>query len=87
MKTEDKLQEWAAVVQQERIPQPVVAARVITRLRHISRYPANDFRPFAWVAGVGIAIAVPLAFAALLVWQLWNDPLVVAFMEPSWNSL
>lgn len=87
MKDERWVRQLAARARTEASPHVDVAARVMAILRSRSEDAAADERPLAWVAAFAAAIAVPMAFLGLAVWQTWTNPLVGLFINGPWGTL
>jgi len=87
MNDERWIRQLAARARTEAAPHVDVAGRVMAILRSRSEDAAADERPLAWVAAFATAIAVPMAFLGLAVWQTWTNPLVGLFINGPWGTL
>jgi hypothetical protein len=81
MNEEQRLRKLARIARREEPPRVDVAGRVMARLRRREADAAPRVNPLAWVAAGSLAVAVPLAIAALYMLQHWTNPLLGLFVE------
>lgn len=60
----------------ESVPHVDVSGRVMAALTERENGPD---RPFAWIAGLAAAGAIPVIITAVQVWNDWTDPLMLIF--------
>jgi hypothetical protein len=87
MNEERRLRQLARAARREEPPRVDVANRVMARLRRAEADTAPSVGPLAWVAVASATIAIPLAIAAVYMWQHLSDPLLLAFLEPGGGLL
>jgi len=87
MNEEQRLRRLAQVARREQPPEVHVASRVMARLRRCEAEAAPGVRPLAWVAAGSALVAIPLAIAALYMWQHLTSPLLLALLEPGGGLL
>ncbi len=78
------LRKMAAAAEREPIPDVDVARKVISEL---TAYEPEVYRPFAWIAGLATAAALPIVFLAVHALSVLNDPFLQIFMMFGWVPL
>lgn len=72
------------MARRERAPAVDVTRDVMARIREARGAEART-RPLVWVAGVALAIAIPLLLAAPYALRAFDDPLLRMFVDASWG--
>lgn len=76
MNETDFLRKLGCAAKRESVPHVDVSTRVIAEVMEKEDGPD---RPFAWIAGLATAGAVPVVIVAVQVWRDWTDPLMLIF--------
>jgi hypothetical protein len=70
------LRKLGCTATRESVPHVDVSARVMAAVMEKEH---GEDRPFAWIAGLAAAGAIPVAIMAVRIWNDWSDPLIQIF--------
>lgn len=85
MKNDKRFEMLVARARGERPARVDVAGQVLAILAAGQGQPMSiSDRPLIWLAAASLAVAVPVAVFAIVVYGLWADPLTEIFEAISW---
>ncbi len=77
----ERIVQLAARARLEAPPRVEVVGDVMAALADRPLGSGERVGPLVWVAGFSAALALPVALAALMVWQAWAHPLLAALID------